>query len=274
MISQGNDEKVNGQAIEAPHDNDILSGRGNFVNYHPGNEQFRALVRKHKVAYVACPKSMKGTFAEMIIEEIKRFNPPGRFLKQDEATKLWYDIGEKKALDKTRQALREGAPEIQKEISVDDTSTVPMVSKVEPERSLNDSAIGVVSTGRKISQEPRVSDFVSKPPYNFVNDAANFVVGNRDMYHHVPAQMNSQQTIPIQGTMLSQVMHQEDSDPYCSSLPTEHYENFKMPTTTNINYTLSNDLAIHSYSPSLAMVSSVFNEDSFDMYLLSQHNLL
>ena len=43
-------------------------------------------------------------------------NPPGRFLKQDAKTKLWSDIGEKKALDKTRQALREGAPELLKEL--------------------------------------------------------------------------------------------------------------------------------------------------------------
>ena len=42
--------------------------------------------------------------------------PPGRFLKQDPKTKLWSDIGEKKALDKTRQALREGAPELLKDI--------------------------------------------------------------------------------------------------------------------------------------------------------------
>jgi len=103
--------------IETPHDHDVLSGRGNFVNYHAGNEYFRALVRKHKVAYVACPKPQKGRFSRMIVDEIKYRNPPGRFLKQDPKTKLWYDIGEKKALDKTRQALREGAPEIQKELT-------------------------------------------------------------------------------------------------------------------------------------------------------------
>ena len=39
-------------------------------------------------------------------------NPPGRFLKQDPQTKLWHDIGKKAALAKTRQALREGAPEL------------------------------------------------------------------------------------------------------------------------------------------------------------------
>lgn len=107
-------------SIVTPHDHDVLSGRGNFVNYHVGNEHFRALVRKHKVAYVACPKPQKGKFSRMIVDEIRSRNPPGRFLKQDPTTKLWYDIGEKKALDKTRQALREGAPEIMKEIGSDD----------------------------------------------------------------------------------------------------------------------------------------------------------
>ena len=105
------------EGIVTPHEHDVLSGRGNFVNYHAGNEHFRALVRKHKVAYVACPKPQKGKFSRMIVDEIKARNPPGRFLKQDNNSKLWYDIGEKKALDKTRQALREGAPEITKELT-------------------------------------------------------------------------------------------------------------------------------------------------------------
>lgn len=106
--------------IVAPHDHDVLSGRGNFVNYHAGNEHFRALVRKHKVAYVACPKPQKGKFSRMIVDEIRARNPPGRFLKQDAGNKMWEDIGEKKALDKTRQALREGAPEITKELTGDE----------------------------------------------------------------------------------------------------------------------------------------------------------
>jgi hypothetical protein len=108
--------------IVAPHDHDVLSGRGNFVNYHAGNEHFRALVRKYKVPYVACPKPQKGKFSRMIVDEIRSLHPPGRFLKQDHATKLWYDIGEKKSLDKTRQALREGAPDIMKDIGGEDDS--------------------------------------------------------------------------------------------------------------------------------------------------------
>jgi hypothetical protein len=108
-----------GEGIKTPHDHDVLSGRGNFVNYHPGNEHFRTLVRKYKLEYVQCPKPQKGKFSKVIYDEIKARNPPGRFLKQDNSSKLWFDIGEKKALDKTRQALREGAPDIMKELSGD-----------------------------------------------------------------------------------------------------------------------------------------------------------
>jgi hypothetical protein len=109
--------------IVNPHEHDVLSGRGNFVNYHAGNEHFRALVRKHKVDYVKCPKPQKGKFSKVIVDEIKSRNPPGRFLKQDATTKLWYDIGEKKALDKTRQALREGAPDLMKDMTGDDAGS-------------------------------------------------------------------------------------------------------------------------------------------------------
>jgi hypothetical protein len=112
--------KSKAEDIVHPHDHDVLSGRGNFVNYHAGNEHFRALVRKHKVAYVACPKPQKGKFSRMIVDEIRERDPPGRFLKQDHETKMWHDIGDKKALDKTRQALREGAPDLMKDLANSD----------------------------------------------------------------------------------------------------------------------------------------------------------
>ena len=108
------------KGIVTPHEHDVLSGRGNFVNYHTGNEHFRSLVKKHKIAYVACPKPEKGRFSKVIVDEIRSMDPPGRFLKQNQATKLWEDIGDKKSLDKARQALREGAPELLKELTGED----------------------------------------------------------------------------------------------------------------------------------------------------------
>eukprot|EP00531_Pseudo-nitzschia_arenysensis_P001108 CAMPEP_0116123108 /NCGR_PEP_ID=MMETSP0329-20121206/4570_1 /TAXON_ID=697910 /ORGANISM="Pseudo-nitzschia arenysensis, Strain B593" /LENGTH=900 /DNA_ID=CAMNT_0003616997 /DNA_START=154 /DNA_END=2856 /DNA_ORIENTATION=- len=102
-------EDSNGGII-TPHDHDVLSGRGNSVNHHPGNEYFRSLVRHHKLAYVRCPKPQKEQFSKLIVSTVRDREPPGRFLKQNTSTKLWYNIGTQKALDKTRQALREGAP--------------------------------------------------------------------------------------------------------------------------------------------------------------------
>lgn len=75
------------------------------------------MVRRYKRAYVACPKARKAKFARLIVDEI--YNRNGRFLKQDHKTKLWYDLGDKKALNKARQALREGAPELLKELTHD-----------------------------------------------------------------------------------------------------------------------------------------------------------
>mmetsp|Transcript_13475 Transcript_13475/g.15101 ORF Transcript_13475/g.15101 Transcript_13475/m.15101 type:complete len:554 (+) Transcript_13475:63-1724(+) len=108
--------------IKEPHNHDVLSGRGNFVNYHDGNEYFRKLVQKYKLEYVKSPKQQKGKFSKIIVDDIKARNPPGRFLRLDKDTKLWWNIGEKKALDKTRQALREGAPEIMKDTKPEEES--------------------------------------------------------------------------------------------------------------------------------------------------------
>jgi len=97
--------------IRDPHVHDVLMGRGNFVNYHPGNQYFRTLVKKHFLQYISSCKNEKPKYAELIIDEVCMRAPPGRFLRQDSDTKMWLSVGYKKSLDKTRQALREGAPD-------------------------------------------------------------------------------------------------------------------------------------------------------------------
>ena len=160
--------------IVTPHEHDVLSGRGNFVNYHAGNEHFRALVRKHKVAYVACPKPQKGKFSRMIVDEIKARNPPGRFLKQDNATKLWQDIGEKKALDKTRQALREGAPEITKELTGEEEEAL-LASSGGGAQHHHPGAMqnSVLKVRRSISRPPATHFYVEIPTGNNHNRCKN-----------------------------------------------------------------------------------------------------
>jgi len=96
--------------IVYPNDNDVLSGRGNFVNAHTGNKLFRVYVNQQREHYVATCKGDKPLFAKLIVNTIRNLTPPGRFLTQDKDTKLWSDIGDRKAWDKTRQALREKTP--------------------------------------------------------------------------------------------------------------------------------------------------------------------
>ena len=127
------------EGVNVPNERDILSGRGKFVNSHPGNVRFRALVAQHKVAYVSCPKARKTSYAEMIVQKLHKEG--ARFLKQREpptaeatapgtaplpSTSMppklspnkpspsmkWYELDLKHALLKTRQALREGAPRL------------------------------------------------------------------------------------------------------------------------------------------------------------------
>lgn len=119
--------------ITQPHKNDVLSGRGNNVNFHPGNEYFRSLVKQYRVEYVACPKPLKGHFSKLIVDNILSLDPPGRFLKQDSKTKLWTEIGYKKSLDKTRQALREGAPELIKEMNMEPDDKVAKAAPSVPD---------------------------------------------------------------------------------------------------------------------------------------------
>lgn len=105
--------------VTRPHDHDVLCGRGGKANNHPGNVRFRELVKQKKPTYVALRfKREKGLISEGIVNEIKRLDPPGRFLIYDGKVKQWLEISERKAKRKTAQALREKAPADRKRLSV------------------------------------------------------------------------------------------------------------------------------------------------------------
>lgn len=88
-------------------DYDILCGRGGLTNHHIGNKRFRDIVALHRPDYVRAAKIQKPSVARVIVRAIRHGDPVGRFLKKDEKTGKWIDIGDKKAAEKTSQALRE-----------------------------------------------------------------------------------------------------------------------------------------------------------------------
>ena len=91
--------------------NDVLCGRGGLTNNHPGNVFFRSLVRSRQEKYLFASKRDKALVAHSIVEAVRTMEPPGRFLKKNSNDK-WMEIGNKKAREKTSQALREKAPEL------------------------------------------------------------------------------------------------------------------------------------------------------------------
>lgn len=102
--------------ITEPGMNDCLFGRGGLRFHHPGNIRYRKLVEERKEKYRSSNKSDKAVVAMEIISEWQSLDPPGRFLKQDEVTMLWYHAGDAEALAKTLQTLRRNTPLTQCEV--------------------------------------------------------------------------------------------------------------------------------------------------------------
>lgn len=108
------------RGIKDPHPNDVMYGRGGGTNHHPGNKLYRKMVEDRKLEYVNSKRLDKPLVALEIIRLWRAQLPPGRFLKLDEKTGLWSDVGDKKAREKTSQALREKAPLLRKQQEGDD----------------------------------------------------------------------------------------------------------------------------------------------------------
>ncbi len=93
--------------ITTPGKNDCLYGRGGKTNHHPGNQKYRKLVDSKKAVYLASTRLDKPEVSLSVVHFWRAMNPPGRFLEQDKTTRLWHDVGDDRAREKTSQALRE-----------------------------------------------------------------------------------------------------------------------------------------------------------------------
>ena len=93
----------------------ISEHHANRTNHHTGNKRYRKMVEGRKVDYVNSKRLDKPLVALNIIQRWREQNPPGRFLKFDDKKESWIDVGDKKAREKTSQALREKAPLLRKQ---------------------------------------------------------------------------------------------------------------------------------------------------------------
>lgn len=86
------------EGLSSFNDADVLSGRGGGTNVHPGNRSFRDLINMHRRAYLKARKNDKPAISRAIVRSIRDAN--GRFLRKDEKTGLWFEIGDDAAREK------------------------------------------------------------------------------------------------------------------------------------------------------------------------------
>ncbi len=119
--------------IRQPNANDVLCGRGGNINNHPGNIAFRSLVSEQKNAYnLSTNKNQKSVISQSIVDRIHSLVPSGRFLTKDETMYgggWWVEVDNAKAVSKTSQALREGAPTIRAMAAADNKDVLKKSSK-------------------------------------------------------------------------------------------------------------------------------------------------
>ena len=106
---------------------------------HPGNQDFRKLVKKQQQIYlVASKRTDKPYIATHIVETIR--SRGGRFLRRTKTGQYgarpygWLEIDDKKAYEKACQALREGAPEIRRRLLLSKGSGLASEESMEERR--------------------------------------------------------------------------------------------------------------------------------------------
>jgi hypothetical protein len=93
-------------ANNAINPNDVLCGRGGLTNSHVGNRNYRLVVGEYQQEYLNARKKEKKEIAIRIVTRIN--DSGGRFLKRSADSSVWSEVTQKKAIEKTSQALREG----------------------------------------------------------------------------------------------------------------------------------------------------------------------
>jgi len=146
------DRNPNDNIIVQP--NDVLCGRGGETNHHPGNVEYRSLVKAYQKLYLEASRRDKPKIAQCIVVSVRGIG--GRFLKRVKASTLrpggaastWVDVGNVKAREKTSQALREGAPDL-RENTASTTATVATI--------INNNNNNVVGRGQVLPPNPRAN---------------------------------------------------------------------------------------------------------------------
>lgn len=91
-----------------PRSSDVICGRGKQRHNHAGNKRFRDTIATNVHRYMQADSKLDKTLVVLsIVENIREGPPESGFVKQDEVTLRWHDIGDKLAREKVGHALRD-----------------------------------------------------------------------------------------------------------------------------------------------------------------------
>ena len=162
-----------------PGDHDVLLGRGGGTNSHPGNVNFRELVKMHKKRYLAATKMGKPKVAKEVVDLWRQLEPPGRFLSRIDEPKTgprslrdenipWIEVDEKEARKKASQCLRERTVDVKDYLDQlrehQDLKTKEGVSKVIEEMEQNQGLDASTPDSTGSSSRPELKIPLSPPP--------------------------------------------------------------------------------------------------------------
>ena len=87
--------------VNDPRPTDVLFGPG--ARRHLGNKTYWKLMKMNLDQYAISPYGTRSVISRSIVHGIREQS--GRFLEQDPKTAIWYEISDKRAIDKTSHAL-------------------------------------------------------------------------------------------------------------------------------------------------------------------------
>jgi hypothetical protein len=94
-------EDILQQPVEDPWATDVLFGPG--ARRHPGNKTYWDLMKQNLNHYIISPYGARSMISRSIVQGVR--DVKGRFLEQDPKTSFWYEISDKRAIEKTSHAL-------------------------------------------------------------------------------------------------------------------------------------------------------------------------
>ncbi|CAJ1934442.1 unnamed protein product [Cylindrotheca closterium] len=101
-VEPRSEEKVDLKTpVDDPRAADVLFGPG--ARRHPGNKTYWDLMKQNLNQYIISPYGARSIISKSIVQGIRQLD--GRFLEQDQKTSIWYEISDRRAIEKTSHAL-------------------------------------------------------------------------------------------------------------------------------------------------------------------------